>query len=247
MLHISLKAEKLLTLYGIPVTNSLFLSSIVFVFFIILALYYYFQVRKNGEKSRFFYLFNFSLRFIYGLFKSVFGDKINYFFPLLGTFFFFILIHNWSGLVPGVGSILFTIGEGIHRETVPLLRGATTDLNTTLALALITVIFSQFIGIKTLGFFNYLGKFFSFKSPVMFFAGIIEAISEISRLIAYSFRLFGNIFAGEVIIGIMAFLLPVLVSFPFLLFEIFIGFIQAVVFSMLSAVFYNLSMQKAEH
>jgi len=246
MIHISIKAEPILTIAGFPVTNSLLLSGLVFIFFIFLGFYYSFQA-KQEDRGRFFYLINFGLRFIYSLFKSVFGDKINYFFPLLGSFFFFILLQNWSGLVPGVGSILIRVSEEGRNVFIPLLRAGTTDLNTTLALAFITVIFAQYIGIKTLGFIPYIKKFINFKSPIVFLTGIIEIISELSRIISYSFRLFGNIFAGEVVIAIMAFLIPILVSFPFLLFEIFIGFIQAIVFSMLSAVFYNLAMQEAEH
>lgn len=246
MLRISIKAEPIQTIYGFPVTNTLLLSSIVFIFFIVLGLYYSSQVKKE-EKSRFFYFINFGLRFIYDLFKSVFEDKINYFFPLLGTFFFFILLSNWSGLIPGVGTLLIKTTENGQQIFVPLLRGNTTDLNTTVALALITVVFSQYIGIKTIGFFAYIKKFINFKGPMAFFTGIIETVSEFAKIVSFSFRLFGNIFAGEVIIAIMAFLIPVLVSFPFLLFEIFIGFIQAIVFSMLSAVFYNLAMQKADH
>ena len=246
MLQINIKAEPVFTLYGFPVTNSLLLTFVVFVLFIALGIFYSLQVRRKN-KSRFFYLINFGLRFIYDLFKSVFGDKINYFFPLLGSFFFFILLNNWSGLIPGVGAVLIRTVEDGHEVSAPLLRGGTADLNTTLALALITVIFSQYIGIKTIGFFAYMKRFINFKGPLAFFTGIIETISEFAKIISFSFRLFGNIFAGEVIIAIMAFLIPVLVSFPFLLFEIFIGFIQAIVFSMLSAVFYNLAMQKTDH
>ncbi len=246
MLHISIKAEPIFRVYGFPVTNTILLSAAVFVFFVALALFYSFQIRRE-EKNRLFYLIHFGLNFIYGLFRSVFEDKINYFFPLLGTFFFFILLNNWSGLIPGVGTLLVKTSESRHETLVPLLRGGTADLNTTLALALITVVFSQYIGIKTLGFFAYIKRFVNFKSPMAFFTGIIETVSEFSKIVSFSFRLFGNIFAGEVIIAIMAFLIPVLISFPFLLFEIFIGFIQAIVFSMLSAVFYNLAMQKADH
>jgi F-type H+-transporting ATPase subunit a len=246
MLHISIKAEPVFIFLGFPVTNSLLMSALVFVFFIFLAIIYNSQSNQE-QKGRLFYLLNFGLRFIYSLFESVFGDKINYFFPLLGSFFFYILLQNWSGLLPGAGSILIKSTEAGKQVMVPLFRGGTTDLNTTVALAIITVIYAQYIGVKTLGFFGYFSKFINFKSPIMFLTGLIEIISELSRIISYSFRLFGNIFAGEVVIAIMAFLIPVLISFPFLLFEIFIGFIQAIVFSMLSAVFYNLAMQKVEH
>ncbi len=246
MIHISIKAEPVLTIFGFPINNSLLLSGLVFIFFIFLGFYYLYQT-KQEDRGRLFYFINFGLRFIYSLFKSVFGDKINYFFPLLGSFFFFILFQNWSGLIPGAGSILIRVSEEGRNVFVPLFRAGTTDLNTTLALALITVVFAQYIGIKTLGFIPYIKKFVNFKNPIVFITGIIEIISEVSRIISYSFRLFGNIFAGEVVIAIMAFLIPILVSFPFLLFEIFVGFIQAIVFSMLSAVFYNLAMQEAEH
>lgn len=246
MLHISIKAEPIFRWFGFPVTNSLLLSCIIFISFIVLSLYYSSQVKKE-DKGRLFYLLNFLLRFIHNLFKSVFEDKIKYFFPLLGAFFFFILLHNWSGLIPGVGTILVKTVKNGNPEFVPLLRGNTADLNTTLALALITVTFSQYIGISTIGFFAYIRRFVNFKSPMAFFTGIIETISEFAKVVSFSFRLFGNIFAGEVIIAIMAFLIPVLISFPFLLFEIFIGFIQAIVFSMLSAVFYKLAMQKIDH
>ncbi len=241
MLRISIKPESVFTLWGFPVTNSLLMSTIVFIFFIIVALAYRFEANKE-RKSRWFYFLNFGLRFIYSLFESIFGEKINYFFPLLGGYFFFILLQNLSGLLPGDGSILIKTPEGM----VPLLRGDTTDLSTTVALALITVIYAQYIGIRTLGFASYMSKFVNFKNPLAFFAGIIEIVSELSRIISYSFRLFGNIFAGEVIIAIMAFLIPILASFPFLIFEIFVSLIQAFVFAMLSAVFYNLAMQKAE-
>ena len=190
---------------------------------------------------------NFLLRTLYNFFKSIFEEKVSRFFPLVGSFFFFILIHNELGLFPGVGSILISVGEKGYENMIPLLRGGTTDLNTTFALALITVIYAQYVGIKFLGLKEYLKKFFNFSSVTAFFTGIMETISEFSRIVSYSFRLYGNIFAGEVVIVIMAFLFPILLSFPFLLFEIFIGIIQAIVFSMLSAVFYNLAMQKAHY
>jgi len=184
---------------------------------------------------------------IYNFFKSIFESQIDYFFPLLGAFFFFILIHNELGLFPGIGSILIKVTHEHGTKFAPLFRGGTTDLNTTIALALITVVFAQYIGIKTLGFKEYSKKFINFSNPMLFFTALMETVSEFSRIISYSFRLYGNIFAGEMIISIMAFLFPVLLSFPFLLLEIFIGFIQAIVFSMLSAVFYNLAMQKAHN
>lgn len=243
MLHINIKAEPVFRIFDFGVTNSLLLSSIVMILFIIVALEYR-RSSHLASKNKFFYFLTLTLKAIYSLFESVFGEKTNYFFPLVGSFFFFILLQNWFGLLPGVGSLLIKTKVGHETALTPLFRGNTTDLNTTISLALISVVFSQYVGIKQLGFKEYIKKFINFGNPMMFFTGIMETISEFSKIVSFSFRLFGNIFAGEVIISIVAFLIPVLVSFPFFLFEIFVGLIQAIVFSMLSAVFFNLAMQK---
>lgn len=246
MIHISLKSDKIFSILDFPFTNSLILSVIVLLisFF---GFFYYSKIITRKNKNTYYYFMNFTLRAIYNLFKSIFNKDVNGFFPLVGSFFFFILIHNEIGLFPGIGSLLINISSHGEKELVPLLRGGTTDLNTTFALALITVIYAQYVGIKFLGFKEYISKFINFSSVMAFFVGIMETVSEFSRIISYSFRLYGNIFAGEVVIAIMAFLFPLLLSFPFLLFEIFVGIIQALVFSMLSAVFYNLAMQKAHY
>src|SRR3989344_384772 len=246
MIHISLKSEKIFSLLDFPFTNSLILSIMVLILSLFVFIYYS-NLIKRQKKNTFFYFMTFILRAIYGLFKSIFNENVVGFFPLVGSFFFFILIHNEIGLFPGIGSVLINVSTHGEKELVPLLRGGTTDLNTTFALALITVTHAQYIGIKFLGIKEYISKFINFSSVTSFFVGIMETVSEFSRIISYSFRLYGNIFAGEVVIAIMAFLFPLLLSFPFLLFEIFVGIIQALVFSMLSAVFYNLAMQKAHY
>jgi len=159
------------------------------------------------------------------------------FFPIFAGFFLYILLNNWFGLLPGIGSLLF--------HHLPIFRGNNADLNATISLALIAFVLIQLNGMKYLGVKGYLKKFFNISNPINFFVGILETISEFSKIISFSFRLFGNIFAGEVLITIMAFLIPVLVTFPFLLLEVFVGLIQALVFSMLSAVF--LSMAISHH
>ncbi len=241
MPEISIKAESIFEIFHFKVTNSLILSTIVFVFFLVIAMLYN-KAAKTKKKSNFFYFINFILKSIYGLFKSVLKEKTVLFFPLFGTFFLFILLQNWFGLLPGVGSLMLKVTEhsGIHY--FPLLRGNNADLNTTIALAIISVFLIQFYGIKYLGFKAYIKKFINFSNPINFFVGILETISEISKIISFSFRLFGNIFAGEVLLTIIAFLIPVAISFPFLILEIFVGFIQALVFSMLTAVFLNLAI-----
>ncbi len=233
MPEISIKAEPIINLYSFYITNSLILSFIVFIFFLIFSLLYN-SATKSKKKNKFYYFVNFLLKIIYQLFESVLKDKTQIFFPLLGCFFLFILFQNWFGLLPGVGSILIN-----HH---PLFRGNNADLNSTLSLALISVTLTQIFGIKYLGFKGYIKKFLNFNNPIAFFTGILETISEVSKIISFSFRLFGNIFAGEVLLTIIAFLIPVAVSFPFLILEVFVGLIQALVFSMLTAVFLNLAI-----
>ena len=120
---------------------------------------------------------------------------------------------------------------------MPFFRGPNADLNTTLALALISVSITQYLSIKTLGIKNYIARFINLKNPIKFFVGILEIISEFAKILSFSFRLFGNIFAGEVLLAVMVFLIPVLVPVPFLALEVFVGFIQALVFTMLTTIF----------
>ncbi len=236
MPKISIKAEPIFHIGNFYLTNSLFLSFFVLIGFFVLGLAYYKQAQSK-KKGNLYYLINFVLRRIYNFFQSALHEKTNTFFPLIASFFFFIILNNWAGLFPGVGSVLVKVVEHGKAEYFPIFRGNNADLNTTLALALIAVIYIQYTGIKYLGFKNYIKKFINLTNPINFFVGILETISEISKIISFSFRLFGNIFAGEVLLTVMAFLIPVLVSFPFLVLEIFVGFVQALVFSMLVAVF----------
>lgn len=235
--HISIKPEHLFDFFGFPLTNSYLAAVIVIVLFFFLALYYG-QELKRKNKTKFFYLMQFVLKSLYSFFQNVVGERIGSLFPLLASLFVYILLLNWFGLLPGVGSILIRVVEAeAEYKFVPLLRGNTTDLNTTLVLALVAFFSVQYYGMRELGAKAYLAKFFNFSNPISFFVGILEVVSEFSKVLSFSFRLFGNIFAGEVLLTIIAFLLPILASFPFLLLETFVGFVQAVVFSMLTAVF----------
>jgi F-type H+-transporting ATPase subunit a len=177
---------------------------------------------------------------------TVTGDKekTRRFFPLIITFFLFILISNWMGILPGVGSIgLLETGE--HGTVlVPLFRSTNSDINMTIALAMISVMATQIFGISLVGFFKYASRFISFKGPIDFFVGILESIAEVAKIISFSFRLFGNIFAGEVLLMVIFSLIPLLIPLPFLFLEIFVGFVQALVFSMLTLVFLTVATQK---
>lgn len=241
--EISIKAEPVYHVGSFKVTNSLVLSSIVFIFFVIIALRYSKEI-VSTRKTGFFYIFNTLLRGLYELFGSIMGHNITFFFPLLSAFFMYVLLQNWFGLLPGVGSILIAVTEGSHTLHVPLFRGNNADLNATLALAIISVVLMQVYGIKFLGFKEHILKYVNFTNPINFFLGFLEILSEVSRVLSFAFRLFGNIFAGEVLMTIVAFLVPVLASFPFLILEIFVGMVQALVFSLLTSVFMNLAIAK---
>lgn len=239
--NISIKPEIVSTVSGFHFTNTFLLSLIVFIVFILLAIYYNVHLNKPN-KSLMFYAMHTLLKLLYGFFETLVGSKVDIFFPLLTSLFVYILLQNWFGLLPGVGSILIKAQEHGEELMVPLLRGGTADLNTTLALAVVSFSATQYLGIKYQGFARYMSKFINFKSPIDFVIGIFELISEFSRIISFSFRLFGNIFAGEVMLAIITFLVPVLVPFPFLVMEIFVGVLQAFVFAMLTAVFINLAI-----
>ena len=238
MVEISIKAEEILDILHLPITNSMILSLLILIGFIVFAINYKNKISLTNSVLNTFV--RFCLNTLYSLYESILGSKAKDLFPLLATIFIFILISNWMGLLPGVGSIL--IGEG--HEKFPLFRAPTADLNTTFALAIIAVFFIQYYGFKYLGF-GYLKKYINLSNPIMFFIGLLEIVSEISKVLSFSFRLFGNIFAGEVLLVVVATLVPVLASTPFLFLEVFVGLIQALVFSMLTAVF--LSAATAEH
>lgn len=172
------------------------------------------------------------------------------FFPLVTTIFLFVIVSNWLGIFPGVGPIgVREVHEG-REILVPLLRSGYADVNFTLALALISVVATQIYGMKTLGFFHYAGKFFvnPLKDPIGSFVGILELVSEFAKVISFTFRLFGNIFAGEMLLAVMGFLVPFLAPLPFYGLEIFVGFVQALVFSLLTLVFLKMAVTAhAEH
>lgn len=243
MPHISIKAEPIFSVFNFPVTNSFLTSLIVTCLFFFIAVFYHSELKKT-HKNTFFYLLHYALRTLYTFFQTIIGNKINVFFSLLGAMFFYIILQNWIGLLPGVGSLL--VKSAIHEgELVPLFRGNNSDLNTTIGLAILAVFLIQYYSIKYLGLQGYVKRFFNIKNPVDIFVGVLEVISEFSKVVSFSFRLFGNVFAGEVLITILAFLIPTVLSFvlfPFLVLEIFVGFIQALVFSMLTAVFVNMAI-----
>jgi len=245
MPHVSLKAEKIFEVFGFPVTNS-YLTSLIVLILLSLAFLHYNSQIKSGlkKKSKFFYLIHFINESLYHFFNTILGDQTKIAYPLVASFFIYILVQNWFGLLPGIGSLLIKTCHAGECHSIPLFRGATADLNTTIGLGMLSVLLCQVYGVRALGAKEYIKKFYNLKNPISFFIGTLEILSEFSKVFSFGFRLFGNIFAGEVLLVVIAFLVPVLASFPFLLLELFVGFIQAVVFATLTAVFINLAMSK---
>lgn len=167
-------------------------------------------------------------------------------FPLVMTIFLFVLAVNWFGLLPFVASV--GVNEQVHdvNELIPFFYPGATDLNMTLALALIAFFAIEIAGIATLGALKYGKKFITFTSPLAFMVGIIELISELVRLISFSFRLFGNIFAGKVLVMVIMLFVPLILPVPFLAFETFVGFIQAAIFAMLTLFFTKIAIELHE-
>lgn len=246
-MNISISAETLFHLGSFPVTNSMLISWLVIVLLCVSA----YAVSRNlslvpkGLQS----VVEVVIQFLLDLVNSVMGNKeqAKKFFPLIATLFLFIILTNWVELLPGMGSIgLLEMHEG-KRLIVPFIRASAADLNFTIALSLISVITIQIVGVMSIGLTKYLSKFLSFKSPLSFFVGILELISEVAKLVSFSFRLFGNIFAGEVLLIVMYTLVPYIVPLPFMALELFVGFIQALVFSMLTIVFIKMATEEAHH
>ena len=175
----------------------------------------------------------------YELTQSVAGENAIKIFPYFASFFIFILLANWSGLVPGLTSF----GFYQNHKLVPFFRAATSDFNVTLGLALISAVATHVISIKTIGIKEYLGRYFSLN-PLNLFIGVLEIISEITKIISLSFRLFGNIFAGEIVLGTVSTIFAFLFPIPFLMLEVIVGLIQALVFAMLTMAFMSILTTK---
>lgn len=242
-MNISLRAETVFHIGGFAVTNSLLAGLLTSIILIVVLGLTARRVKERPGKG-------FS-QAVEALFEAIIDlienvthdrDKATRFFPLIATLFLFILLSNWMGLLPGMGSITIKTAAG----TVPLFRGANADLNSTLALAIISVVMTQVYAVRELGIVPHLKKYFS-ASPIMSFVGLLEIVGEFSKMISFSFRLFGNIFAGEVLLIVISGLVPILGPLPFFGLELFVGLIQALVFAMLSLVFLSIATSAHGH
>ncbi len=245
-LHISLAAEPIAHLGSFPITNAMLGSLAAAGTLALLARALSKRMAMIPGKLQ--NVTEMIVEFLLGLMDGVTRDraKTKKFFPLVATIFLFILTMNWFGLVPLFGTIgLHEVHEG-HTVLVPFLRAGTADLNMTLAIAMISVIAAQVFGVMYVGAKKHLRKYFN-PNPTFTFVGLIEFISEFTKIISFSFRLFGNVFAGEVLLLVISSLVPLIAPLPFYFLELFVGIIQAFVFALLSLVFFSIASTAEEH
>ncbi|MDB5225474.1 MAG: atpB [Candidatus Adlerbacteria bacterium] len=240
-LHITLASERLFSLWGLPVTNSLL--SVWLIMALLLAGAWALGrslALKPGRTQSAVEMF---FEYLLGLMEGTLGSRklaLRYF-PLIATIFIFIFTANMFDFLPIFG----TVGIQEHGELIPLFHAANADLNTTLALAIISFFAIEISGIATLGVLKYGSKFVNFKGGAMMFAvGLLELIGNLARLVSFSFRLFGAIFAGEVLLLVIAHFLPYVASVPFMAFEMFIGLLQAAVFAILTLAFIKIAIDE---
>ncbi|TSC85870.1 MAG: F-type H+-transporting ATPase subunit a [Parcubacteria group bacterium Gr01-1014_8] len=237
-IHVALAAERLGHFLGIPITNTLVTSLAAMGILVILS--FVMRGRLKLIPGKFQTLLEYAFEFVYDYVAETLEstEMARKFFPLLMTIFLFVFTANILEFIPGVGSLTF--------DHHPLFRGANTDLTTPLVLALVSFFVIEITGILTIGIWKYGSKFLQnpLTNPVGFAVGLIELIGELVRVVSLSFRLFGNIFAGAVVISVATYFAPYGVPVLLMLFEIFIGFLQAAVFALLTLFFIKLAIEE---
>ncbi len=238
-LHIALAAERLGSVFGVPITNTLLTAWVVMTLLLVAGYLIGRRVRLIPGKVQ--SAFEMLFEFILGYMEETLGSRALAvrFFPLIVTLFLFIFTANLFEFLPFMEALRVTV----HGESVPLLRSINTDLNLTLALALIAFLTIEVTGVVILGFLKYWSKFVNLKGGVLgFIIGLIEFVSNLARLISFSFRLFGNIFAGGILLAVAAAFVPLILPVPIMLFETFVGLIQAAIFALLTLAFIKIAI-----
>lgn len=236
----SLIAENLGTFYGLPITNTLLTSWAVILVLITLSFFVGRSIKMVPGKVQ--SIFESMIGFIYKFIKDTLEDAkvARAILPFILTLFLFIAASNILEFTPGIGSI----GIWQDDKLIPFFRSVNTDLNVTLALAIMAVATIEFTGIRKLGFRTYGSKFINFSSPIKFFVGIIELASNAVRIVSFSFRLFGNIIAGKILIAVVIFFVPYILPSAVISFKLFIGIVQAGIFAILTLFFIKLAIAK---
>ena len=239
-IKVILAPEQLGTFFGIPITHTLLMSWVVVALLLVVAVLVGKRLQLTPSRPQ--VLFEWLVEFVYDYIAEILESRelARKFFPYLCTVFLFIFVSNLIEFTPGIGSIGLFAHDG---EFFPLLRSVNTDLNVTLMLAILSFLVIEITGILVIGAAKYAGKFLNFRHGfVGFFVGIFEFLSELSRIVSFSFRLFGNVFAGEVLILVVIFFLPVVAPVPVMMFELFVGFVQAAIFALLTLFFIKIAI-----
>jgi F-type H+-transporting ATPase subunit a len=239
--HIAIAPETLFEVAGFPITNSMIYGWIAAIF-IIFVLFMAFKKMKLSGSRGFAGIIESGVEFIVGMLENTLGNRrlaVRYA-PIFAALFFFIMFHNWLGLLPGTGPTLEYDGH-------PILRAFTADLNATFAMALFGMILVQVLAIREQGPRNHLKHYFPLKvyNPLNYLVGAFEIFTEFTRLISLGLRLFLNIAIGEILIAVSVFLGGAAASaaaLPFTLFEIFVGALQAFIFVVLVAAYLSATM-----
>lgn len=240
-LHISLAAERVFTLWGMPVTNSELTAWAASVVLIGIA----FIAGRNPKliPGKVQNAFEMMFEYVLTLMEQTLGTRalaLRYF-PLVSTIFLFLFFTNMFDFLPIFGTLTLQNGG----EAVPLFRAVNSDLNFPLALAIISFLVVELSGILTLGVLKYGAKFVSFNNGLVgFLVGLVELIGNLARLISLSFRLFGNIFAGEVLLLVIGAFVPYIAPLPFIAFEIFVGLLQSAIFALLTLAFIKIAIDE---
>lgn len=256
--EVTLYAEPVAHFGHFTITNSLITTwAVVFVVLVIsLAIKLKSKLVPRGFQN----FFEFIIEGAMNLADQVTGDKkiTAKVFPLAFTIFLFVLISNWMGILPlGGFGLIETTEHG--KAFIPFIRSGTADINTTLALGLVAVIGSNIFGIVSIGLWKMFNKYVNIKAlgdmvvkikkeptllisaPIMVFVGLLELVGEFAKIASLSFRLFGNVFAGEVLLMSMSALLAYILPLPFLGLELFVGAIQAFIFAVLTLVYFTIA------
>lgn len=259
----TLYAEPIAHIGSMAITNSLFTTWIVVIIVLILTLIIKIKAKliPKGIQN----VFEVLVEGAMDLADQVTGSKkiTAKVFPLAFSIFIFVLISNWLGILPlGGFGLVETTEHG--RAFIPFIRSGTADINTTLSLGIMSVIGANIFGILSIGLWKMFNKYVNLKAfgeivtkvrkepailisaPIMFFVGILELVGEFAKIASLSFRLFGNVFAGEVLLMSMSAILAYGLPIPFMGLELFVGFIQAFIFSILTLVYFTIAAQDHE-
>jgi F-type H+-transporting ATPase subunit a len=259
LLHEStLFAEPIGHIGSFPITNSLFTTWMVVLVVLVFSIALRLRMKQIPKGIQNF--FEFVVEGALDLADQVTGDRkiTAKVFPLAFSIFIFVLINNWFGILPLGGFGIVEMTEH-GKAFIPFIRSGTADINTTLALGLIAVVGSNLFGIVTIGIWKMFNKYVNLKAfgeviknvrknptllisaPIMFFVGILELVGEFAKIASLSFRLFGNVFAGEVLLMAMSTIFAYVLPLPFMGLEIFVGLIQAFIFSLLTLVYFTIA------